>query len=175
MIVWYQQLSKNEQSNVNAQTQLIPSTRHKCLWIVRFILLRQILGHSCLDPPLLVSLIRDLGGLPQRCPIKIILELQEWLMRIYAFLRSQPIDKHEGPSFSANIQHRWAVPSQELRPRPLQSQRVCCLCSIASGRAFKMATIVFCARRLILLAQTHTNHHTSRLDGKIKSSSYNIF
>ncbi len=44
----------------------------------------------------------------------------------------------------------------------------------ASGRAFKMVSIVFCAGRLILLAQTHTNHHTSRLDGKIKSSSYNV-
>jgi hypothetical protein len=45
----------------------------------------------------------------------------------------------------------------------------------ASGRAFKMVSVVFCAGRLILLAQTHTNHHTLQLDGKIKSSSYNIF
>ncbi len=45
----------------------------------------------------------------------------------------------------------------------------------ASSRAFKMVSVVFCAGRLILLAQTHTNHHTSRRDGKIKSSSYNIF
>jgi hypothetical protein len=44
-----------------------------------------------------------------------------------------------------------------------------------SGRAFKMVSVVFCAGRLILLAQTPTNHHTLRLDGKIKSSSYNIF
>ncbi len=45
----------------------------------------------------------------------------------------------------------------------------------ASGRAFKMVSVVFCAGRLILLAQTPTNHHTPQLDGKIISSSYNIF
>ena len=47
----------------------------------------------------------------------------------------------------------------------------------ASGRAFEMVSIVFCAGRIIVLAQTHTNHHPLRLEGKIKikSSSYNNF
>ncbi len=46
----------------------------------------------------------------------------------------------------------------------------------ASGWAFKTVSIVFCAGRLIiLLAQTHTNHYPSQLEGKLKSSSYTIF
>jgi hypothetical protein len=31
----------------------------------------------------------------------------------------------------------------------------------ASDRAFKMVSIMFCVGRLILLAQTHTNHTAS--------------
>jgi hypothetical protein len=38
----------------------------------------------------------------------------------------------------------------------------------ASNRAFKMVSIMFCVGRLILLAQMHTNHTVSWLEGKIK-------
>ena len=87
----YQELWKNKRLNFNAQTQLIPSMRHKCLWIIRFLLTGQILGHNHLDLPLLVSLICDMGGLPQRCPIKIILELQSDLCAITLFYTRNPL------------------------------------------------------------------------------------
>ena len=93
----YQHLSKNERSNVNEQTQLNPCMRHNCLWIVRFILPRQILGHSCVDPPLLVSLICDSRGLHQRGLIEIILELQSCFMRDNIFPARSPLTSTRDP------------------------------------------------------------------------------
>ena len=48
-----------------------------------------------------------------------ILEVPLVFVRDHSFLRSQPVDEHEGPLLSANIQHRRTIPSQELLPRPL--------------------------------------------------------
>jgi hypothetical protein len=108
----------------------------------------------------------------------MILELQYVLVYArlpYTFLRMQPIDEHEGSSFSANTN----IVKQILHRNSDQGHYGAGLCATyytvdlahASGRAFKMVSVVFCVSTLILLPQTHTNHHTSRLEGKIKSSS----
>jgi hypothetical protein len=45
----------------------------------------------------------------------------------------------------------------------------------ASNRAFKRVRVMCCVGRLILLAQTHTNHTPSWLEGKTKNNKYNIY
>ena len=127
--------------------------------------------HCCLRQLLPVSLICDLGGLPQWHPIKIILEVPSVFFQDHYILRSQPVDKHEGPLFSANIQRSRTIPSKEPLSRPLGSQ-LCMLHMLdlaqASDRAFKMVSIMFCVGRLILLAQIHTNHTVWWLEGKLR-------
>ncbi len=97
----YQQLSKREAEfcQHTKHNNSMRETRQDRLVIVRYQMQRQMLGHSCLGlgPPLLVRLIFDSGGLSQRHPIKIILELPYVFFRNHSFLHSQGVDKPRDP------------------------------------------------------------------------------
>ena len=129
VVRWYQQLSK-KQALVCQWTNTIIRARDITARESLDILPRQILGLSCLDPPLLVSFICDSGGLPQQSPIKIILfELQYWFMCNYAFLRSRrqargTLVLHQYPTSSSN--------SFTGTPTKAITKLICvhCLCSI---------------------------------------------
>ena len=158
--------------------QSIRDAQLKHWWWINSTLLNPMWMHCRLRQLLLVSLICDSGGLPQSHPFEIIIEILLMFVRDHSFWRSQPIDEHEGPSFSANIQHKWTIPSQKLLPRPLGSWLACCLCSTWHTQATGCSK--WCALCFVLVGKfyyhKHTKNHTaSWLEGKIKSNNDNVF